>query len=143
VTEYLTYEDVIVIHDAIAEPGVRDAGIIMSAIGRPQQSVFGEDAYPDIWQKAGALLHSLARNHGFVDGNKRTAWVSMETFLMINGERLDPFLSEDDAEAFALDVAEGRADDIPDIAARLQGWSVPVPDSPATEVPLHESGEAS
>jgi death-on-curing protein len=56
-----------------AAPQVRDVGLLQSALARPRASVTGEDAYISIHAKAAALLHSLARNHGLVDGNKRLA----------------------------------------------------------------------
>lgn len=49
---------------------VRDFGLLDAAVARPRSTVFGVDAYPDLWQKAAALLHSPARNHALVDGNK-------------------------------------------------------------------------
>ena len=54
-------------------PVVRDYGLLESALGRPQATAFGADAYADIHEKAAALLHSLARNHALVDGNKHLA----------------------------------------------------------------------
>jgi len=65
--------------------GLRDFGLLDSAVTRPQASFDGKDLYPTIFLKAGALLHSLLRNHPFVDGNKRTAMFSGMTFLELNG----------------------------------------------------------
>jgi death-on-curing family protein len=65
---------------------LRDRGLLESAVGRPFQSAFGEDAYPDIHQKAAALFHSLVANHPFSDGNKRTAVLSLSDFLLGNGQ---------------------------------------------------------
>ena len=59
-----------------AEVMVHDVGLLESALGRPRATVFGDDAYPDLHTKAAALLHSLARNHALVDGNKRLAWAA-------------------------------------------------------------------
>ena len=50
---------------------VRDYGLLEAAVARPQATVFGQDAYPDLDAKAAALLHSVARNHALIDGNKR------------------------------------------------------------------------
>lgn len=86
-TVYLTVDDVLSIH-ARFENGVRDLGLIESAVTRPQTSAFGEDAYPSVARKAAAMTESLVRNHGFVDGNKRTALVSLVKFMMINGYSL-------------------------------------------------------
>jgi death-on-curing protein len=63
--------------------GVRDAGLLESAMARPQNlAVYGK---PDAAELAGAYAYGIARNHRFVDGNKRTAAVVSETFLMLNG----------------------------------------------------------
>ena len=66
-------------------PPVRDVGLLNSAAARPRTTVFGEDAYPDIWAKAAALLQSVVKNHALVDGNKRLGWLATATFLEING----------------------------------------------------------
>jgi hypothetical protein len=55
---------------------VRDIGLLGSAAARPQTTAFGDDAYPDIWTKAAALLHSIVKNHALVDGNKRLGWLA-------------------------------------------------------------------
>ncbi len=67
---------------------VRDMDLLEAAVGRPQSSAFGEDAYPSLEQKATALLHSIARNHPFADGNKRTATVGAVMMLAVNGLRV-------------------------------------------------------
>jgi death-on-curing protein len=64
--------------------GCRDRGLLDSAVNRPFQSAFGEDAYPDLLEKGAALFHSLVANHCFTDGNKRTAAVTLESFLIAN-----------------------------------------------------------
>jgi death on curing protein len=56
-----------------------------SAVLAPQQSAFGEDAYPTLGRKAWAYLRGLAQNHAFVDGNKRIAWAATRAFLLVNG----------------------------------------------------------
>ncbi len=74
---YLTVEEVSQINaDLTGADLLRDAGLLASAVGRPSQTVFGEDAYPDLYTKIAALFESLACNHAFVDGNKRTAVVA-------------------------------------------------------------------
>ena len=92
-TQYLILDDVLVIHDNMIELyggsfGIRDVGLIQSAIARPQASFGGEDLYPTIFDKAAALFHSLMFNHAFVDGNKRTTMVTTARFLFINGYEL-------------------------------------------------------
>lgn len=116
-TVYLTFEHVLTINEQITGGRfIRDAGCIESACGRPRATAFGEDAYPSIWEKAAALMQSIACNHGFVDGNKRTAWIAMTAFLDANGHPLDSSFSDDDAEEFVLAVATGTMRDIPAIA---------------------------
>jgi death on curing protein len=105
------------------DPAVRDYGLLESALARPQASAFGEDAYPDIHQKAAALLHSLARNHSLVDGNKRIALAATIAFLGMNGIRLT--LSNDEAYNLVMSVATGALEDVSNIAAALQAGSEP------------------
>ena len=69
---------------------IRDAGLLEAAAARPRATAFGADAYPDLDTKAAALLHSLARNHALVDGNKRLAFMAMMGFLLKNGIAFDP-----------------------------------------------------
>ena len=93
-------------------------GLVDSAVARPRATVFGQDAYADIWQKAAALMESFARNHALVDGNKRISWYAAWVFLHMNGHSLDPEFDVDEAERFVLDVCQGVLD-VPGIAARL------------------------
>ncbi|MBV6696078.1 Fic family protein [Kitasatospora aureofaciens] len=96
---------------------IRDLGALLSALGRPQASLFGADAYPDLWTKAVALGQSLARNHPLVDRNKRTAFEAMLLFLDYNGEPYtDPH--PDDAVAYVLRLATGGYDDTVALAAK-------------------------
>ena len=99
--QYLTEDDVKAFYaDVIGDPVLRYADGLASAIGRPQQSVFGQDAYPTVTLKAAALMQSLAENQPFVDGNKRIAWICGKVFLQLQGftmhatdeEGLDLFL---------------------------------------------------
>jgi death-on-curing protein len=96
--DYLTLADVLAIHaDQIERYGgsedIRDPGLVEAALYRPQTGY-----YADVIEEAAALWESLAQNHPFLDGNKRTAFAAMYTFLVVNGMRLtaDP----DDAYAF-------------------------------------------
>jgi death-on-curing protein len=84
---YITVEEVLEINAEVmgGKHTLRDQGLLESAVGRPQASAFGTDAYPDLASKAAALLHSLILNHAFVDGNKRTAVLSTLVFLDLNG----------------------------------------------------------
>lgn len=65
--------------------GVREPGLLESALYRPKQTVFENDAYPTIYEKAAALTDSLAKNHAFHNANKRTALASLIIFLKLNG----------------------------------------------------------
>jgi death-on-curing protein len=89
---------------------VGDEGLLQASVARPMSSAFGQDAYPTLWDKAAALLHSLARNHAFVDGNKRTAWASAWAFLRLNSLDLPDTYDVDFAEQLVLDAALGEID---------------------------------
>ncbi|MFF1278100.1 type II toxin-antitoxin system death-on-curing family toxin [Streptomyces marokkonensis] len=115
---YLTLPELLNLAKRLGEDAVRDYGLLDSALARPQSSVFGQDAYPDVWQKAAALMESLARNHALVDGNKRLAWYATWVFLHMNGNPLDPEFDVDEAERFVLDVCQGALD-VPKIASLL------------------------
>lgn len=87
--QYVSIDEIYEIHQSIiieahTKAGVRDFGLLHSATERPKATYGGEDLYPTIFLKASALLHSLAENHPFTDGNKRTAWLSTKRFLYIN-----------------------------------------------------------
>jgi death-on-curing protein len=95
-------------------PEIRDVGLLESGLSRPQASAFGEDAYPGVHQKAAALLHSLARNHALVDGNKRLSLAALLAFYGMNGWRLT--MTNDEAYDFVIQVATGQLDEVSDIA---------------------------
>lgn len=115
---YLSLIDVIhVAERTIADVLVRDYGLLESAVARPRTSVFGEDAYACLEEKAAALLQSISRNHALVDGNKRLALVATLAFLGVNGERLT--MSNDEAYDFVIAVATGELDDVAAIGARI------------------------
>jgi death-on-curing protein len=92
-------------------------GLLEAALARPQATAFGSDAYPDLDAKAAALLHSVARNHALVDGNKRLALASVIAFYGVNGRRLT--LTNDEAYELVMAVADGTLDDVEQIATRL------------------------
>jgi death-on-curing protein len=123
VIRYLSLEDLLRIADAAVDGDVivRDIGLLESALGRPRATVFGADAYPSLHLKAAALLHSLARNHALVDGNKRLAWAATAVFLGINGHRV--VTGQDEVVDLVLAVAAGVLDDLEKIAAQLAAWS--------------------
>ena len=123
-TEYLDRDDVLMAGSvAVGQVlQVGDYGLLDAAVARPRTTVFGLDAYPDMFAKAAALLQSLARNHALIDGNKRTAWAAAWTFLYINGITLGRF-DVDDAEAFMIDVATRGDLDLEYIAGKLTRYS--------------------
>lgn len=102
---------------------VRDYGLLQSALARPAASAFEGDAYPSLEEKAAALLHSLARNHALVDGNKRLALAATLAFLGINGVRLT--LTNDEAYELVMAVAAGQLDDIPELGEKIRTGSRP------------------
>lgn len=120
-TRFLTLEEALRVAEvATGAPAlVRDLGLIESALARPQTSLFGDDAYPTLDEKAAALLQSLVLNHGLVDGNKRLAFACTSVFLTINGEPLE---LDDEHEAYDLVIAVATSDlsTIPEIAAALR-----------------------
>jgi death on curing protein len=83
--------------------------------------VLGQDAYPDVLTKAAALLHSLARNHPLVDGNKWLAWLATYVFCAKNDIELDA--AEDPAYDLVVVVASGALDDVDEIARRLAAFT--------------------
>ena len=108
---YLTPEQVLFIHARLlaetgGEHGIRDLGLLQSAVARPQAVFDGSELYPDIPQKAAALLESLINNHSFVDGNKRTGITAAAMFLKINNHTLTA--SNQEVESFVLSIASGE-----------------------------------
>ncbi|TDQ51487.1 type II toxin-antitoxin system death-on-curing family toxin [Actinorugispora endophytica] len=103
-----------------APPQVRDLGLVDSAVHRPRAQMFGEEAYPGLFEKAAALLQSLAVNHPLVDGNKRTAWLVMTVFLRKNGVRIGP--TDDQAYDFVIAVCTGELSGVEEISKVLKGW---------------------
>lgn len=105
--DYLTTEDLLEIAaGVIGDVAIRDQGLLASAAGRPRSSTFGDDAYPTFAEKAAALMHSLARNHTLVDGNKRLAWAATRVFCLLNGR--DFAFDVDEAEALVQAAARGE-----------------------------------
>jgi death-on-curing protein len=86
--------------------GIRDEGLLQSAIQRPFQTFGGEDLYPTVYEKAAALGESLIENHPFVDGNKRTGALAMFTFLMEYGIEINT--SNTDFYNFVIAISTGE-----------------------------------
>jgi death-on-curing protein len=99
---YLTTDQVVMIN-AHFGGSVRERGTIDAATLRCAHSYGGTEFYPTLWDKAAALLWALTTTQGFIDGNKRTAWTAMETFLALNGEFIRT--SVVDAQIFVLAIA--------------------------------------
>jgi death-on-curing protein len=99
--------------------GLRDLGLLESAMSRPGSQMYGVEAYPGLFEKAAALLQSLAINHPFVDGNKRTSWLCTVVFLDLNGADMLE-IDQDEAYKLVIDVASGSAEEVADIARRLR-----------------------
>lgn len=120
--KYLTVQEVLDLAELACggqEVAVRDLGLLSSAVHRPQSQMFGVEAYADLFEKAAALLQSLAVNHPLVDGNKRMAWMSTVVFLDFNGtEMLD--VDQEEAYKLVIEVASGGLDDVGLIARRLR-----------------------
>ena len=118
--EFLDIDDVVALTIALFgdPPPMRDVGLLGSAVARPQTTAFGEDAYPDIWAKAAALLQSIVKNHALVDGNKRLGWLATAVFLEINGVEISR-ASNDDVVVLVVDVAAGQHS-VATIAERLR-----------------------
>ena len=108
--------------------GLRDGTMLHAAVARPFVTFAGEDLYPDDFEKAAALFHSLIKSHPFMDGTKRTAFASALYFLEMCGYHRPPVLPVDEVIRFCLDVAEEnirRAEDEtiqPKTIAEIADW---------------------
>ena len=124
--KYLTAEQVLFIHSRLVSEigdshGIRDLGLLESTVARPRAKFEGKGLYPDIFNKAAALMESLIGNHPFVDSNKRTALASAGVFLRLNGWRLAASAADVEAQTmkFAINDVSHR-----DIAAWLKSNSL-------------------
>ena len=104
--------------------GLRDEGLLESAVYRPQASFGGQDLYPDLFTKAAALGHSIISNHPFVDGNKRVGFEAMRLMLRVNGR--DLHASGEAKFTFVMDIAKGKLNEQA-IADWLKRHSRPYP----------------
>ncbi|AIQ44640.1 phage killer protein [Paenibacillus sp. FSL R7-0273] len=112
-TRYLSVQEVIAINLAMIQRyspgeqiGVKEPGLLESAVLRPQSSAFEEDAYPTIFEKAAALFESLGQNHPFHNANKRTAFTALVIFLRYNELRFNMDVKK--AEDFTVDMVNHR-----------------------------------
>ena len=125
--EYLDLEDVVELARILLgdPPPIRDIGLLGSAIARPQTTLLGEDAYPDVWMKAAALLQSIVNNHALVDGNKRLGWLATAVFLELNRTSV-AHASNDDVFDLVMEVAANNPS-LDMIAANLRRFAVKRP----------------
>ncbi len=117
---YLYPNQIIYLHKQIValsggSHGVRDKGLLESAVYRPQASFGGQDLYPDIFMKTAALGHSIISNHPFIDGNKRIGFEAMRLMLLLNGYNI--FASEDKKFHFVMNIAEKKINE-----QGIAGW---------------------
>lgn len=110
---YLSVQEVIAINVAVIQKyslgeqiGVKDNGLLESAVLRPQSSAFGNDAYPTIFEKAAALFESLGQNHPFQNANKRTAFTALLIFLRYNNFKFT--MDQKAAEDFTVDMVNHK-----------------------------------
>ncbi len=106
--QHLTIDEIFAIHDrAIREyggsPELLNLGRLEATLAAPRQTMFGEELYPDVLSKAAILFYLLIKNHPFLDGNKRTAFLGLMRFLNINGYALNA--TNDELYQFTIDVA--------------------------------------
>jgi death-on-curing protein len=118
--EYLDLADLLSLATALLgdPPPVRDLGLLGAAIARPSASAFGEAAYPDLWSKAAALLHSIVNNHALIDGNKRLGWVACAVFLDVNG--IDPTTATNDEVFDLVTRVASEPIDVGELAQKLR-----------------------
>lgn len=105
--KYLTTEDVLLLHHLSIEKsggshGLRDAGLLDAAVHRPQATFASEDLYSTLFDKAGAVCHSLIKNHAFIDGNKRTSLLAAMAMLELNGYEFE--CEQEELVSFGLKI---------------------------------------
>lgn len=135
---YLTLSELIYINGVVLDKPdiasgkqqIRDIGLLDAAVARPAATAFGQDAYPTLRQKAAALFHSVARNHPFADGNKRTATVAVVYMFRVNGQAV--VWTQDDALPIIVKAAEGQTD-VETLAAWFPLAERPYSDEPDAE----------
>jgi death-on-curing protein len=128
-TRYLSLEHLLRLVELAtgAEPLVRDLGAIASAAQRPRSEAFGQELYPSLLAKAAALLHSIAKFHPLLDGNKRFAWVAAAVFCEVNSAYV--VATNDQAYDLTMAVATGQLSEVADIAKELEALvRLPAPD---------------
>jgi len=107
----LTLMEVLELHRRVIEQsggalGIRDLGLLESAIAQTRMTFGGEDLYPSLLEKAAALGFSIIMNHPFLDGNKRTGHAATETFLVLNGLEINAPVDEQEHVVLAITSGE-------------------------------------
>ncbi len=131
--KYLTKEQVILLNVVLLKKysskedvGIKSPDLLDSAINRPRQSAFGEDAYKTIFAKAAALFQSIVQNHPFFNGNKRTAYAALEAFLRKNGYVIRA--TDMDKIDLTIEVSDQQNKrSVKDIAKWIEKKSKPIP----------------
>jgi death-on-curing protein len=113
----LPKEQILVLHEQLIEEtggssGLKDEGLLESALASPFQSFDGKDLFPSVYQKAARLGFGLASNHAFIDGNKRIGAHAMLVFLLLNGVEIE--YSQEELIYLFLGIANGEKD-YPDV----------------------------
>jgi len=119
VIEYLTLDDVLALIEDLGVGPIRDIGLLDTAVHRPQVTMYGNDAYPDLDEKAAVLLESLVRNHALINGNKRIGWLATVVFYGLNDVELEA--PDDDAYDLVIAIASS-ATTYQDAASHLARW---------------------
>lgn len=116
---YVDLDDLLAAARAVLrdEPRIRDVGLLLSALARPQAEMYGVAAYPEFDQKAAALLISVTNNRALIDGNKRLGWVAVRLFYLLNG--CDLAMPRDVAFELVMGIADGSTRDVGAVAKRL------------------------
>jgi death-on-curing protein len=111
VTTYLTKGQIVYLnaflikkYSSSEDIGIKEPSLLDSAINRPRQSAFGEDAYKTIFEKSAALFQSLAQNHPFYNANKRTAYAALKIFLLLNGYSIEA--EQQEKEDFTVKISD-------------------------------------
>lgn len=107
----LEIADILTIHERLIHEfggtlGLRDIGLLESAISRPSQTFDSKDLYPTIEEKASAIVESIVTNHPFIDGNKRTGYLLFRLLLLSEGKDLD--CSQEEKYKFVISIADRR-----------------------------------
>lgn len=118
----ITYDDVLLWHensirDFGGSQGIRDKGMLESALQRPYSTFGGEILYPTPFLQAASILESILKNHPFIDGNKRTAWIACVTLLL--KAEIDLTLTPSEAYDFVIKVATSHLE-LEDVALYLK-----------------------